>query len=183
MKELFERLRAAFANLALREKLLVGGAGGLILLFVVWFALVSPVLGALFRASERAATAEREIKALAALRAEFDEVQGRLSTVETRIQANPSGNLFTTLESLARQATVRVDSMEPQTAPTNDRYRETKVQVVLKGVSLAQTVAYLQRIDSAPQPLSIKSLRLRTRPENPELLDVTFTVSSFEPVS
>ena len=29
--------------------------------------------------------------------------------------------------------------------------------------------------------LSIKSLRIRTRADKPELLDVTFTVSSFEP--
>jgi hypothetical protein len=30
--------------------------------------------------------------------------------------------------------------------------------------------------------LSIKSLRIRTRPEKPDLLDVSFTVSSFEPL-
>jgi hypothetical protein len=29
--------------------------------------------------------------------------------------------------------------------------------------------------------LSIKSLRIRSRKDKPELLDVTFTVSSFEP--
>jgi hypothetical protein len=30
--------------------------------------------------------------------------------------------------------------------------------------------------------LSVKALRIRTRTDNPELLDVTFTVSSFEPL-
>jgi type II secretory pathway component PulM len=71
--------------------------------------------------------------------------------------------------------------MEPRTTPASDAYRETKVQVGLKGVTLAQLVNYLHRIDSAEQVLSIKSLRIRTRKDKPELLDVTFTVSSFEP--
>jgi hypothetical protein len=70
--------------------------------------------------------------------------------------------------------------MEPQSAQSNEAYRETKVEVTLKAVSLAQLANYLHRIESAAQLLSIKSLRMRTRPDKPELLDVSFTVSSFE---
>jgi len=70
--------------------------------------------------------------------------------------------------------------MEPQPAPSNDRYRETKVEVGLKGVTLPQTVSYLHQIESERQLLTVKSLRIRTRTDKPELLDVTFTVSSFE---
>ena len=61
-----------------------------------------------------------------------------------------------------------------------DRYRETKVEVSLKGVSLPQTVAYLHEIEGSGELLTVKSLRLRTRADKPELLDVVFTVSSFE---
>jgi hypothetical protein len=53
--------------------------------------------------------------------------------------------------------------------------------VALKAVTLAQLVNYLHKIDTAPQVLSIKSLRIRTRKDKPEFLDATFTVSSFEP--
>jgi hypothetical protein len=42
-------------------------------------------------------------------------------------------------------------------------------------------VNYLHRIEVSPQVLSVKSLRIRTRSDKPEMLDVTFTVSSFEP--
>jgi hypothetical protein len=70
--------------------------------------------------------------------------------------------------------------MEPRTSPASAEYRETKVQVSLKGVTLAQVVGLLNRIDTAPQMLSIKSLRIRTRADKQDLLDVTFTVSSFE---
>ena len=106
----------------------------------------------------------------------------RLAAVEQRIRSESRGNLRTTLESLASAASVKVESMEPQATPENDRYRETKVEVGLAGVTLPQTVNYLHEIESAPQVLSVKSLRIRTRPDKPELLDVTFTVSSFEPL-
>ena len=101
---------------------------------------------------------------------------------EGRIQGAPVGEIFTSLEQMAAQSAVKIDSMEPRTSPASDEYRETKVQVSLKGVSLAQLVGLLSRIDGAPQMLSIKSLRIRTRADKQELLDVTFTVSSFEPI-
>ena len=66
--------------------------------------------------------------------------------------------------------------------PSDSAYRETKVEVKLEGVSLAQLANYLNKIESTPQLLSVKSLRIRTRADKPDLLDVTFTVSSFEPV-
>ena len=72
--------------------------------------------------------------------------------------------------------------MEPQAGATSEQYRENKVEVGLKSVTLAQTVNYLHRLETANQVLSVKTLRIRTRPEKPELLDVTFTVSSFEPI-
>jgi len=108
-------------------------------------------------------------------------VQGRLVAVEERIRSGPRGEIFTTLEKLAGESAVKIDSMEPRTSPASDAYRETKVQVTLKSVTLAQLVNYLHRIDASEQVLSIKSLRIRARKDKPDLLDVTFTVSSFEP--
>jgi hypothetical protein len=72
--------------------------------------------------------------------------------------------------------------MEPQASPASEAYRETKVEVGLRNVTLAQTVNYLHQIESSSQVLSVKALRIRTRPDVPEFLDVTFTVSSFEPL-
>jgi hypothetical protein len=72
--------------------------------------------------------------------------------------------------------------MEPQATPSNDRYRETKVEVELKEVTLQQAVSYLHQIESSEQVLSVKSLRMRTRNDQASFLDVTFTVSTFEPL-
>jgi type II secretory pathway component PulM len=180
VRELWNRLTAAFGNLSQRERLLVSSAGLLIGVAVIYFAIVVPVLATGDRAADRLEAAETSYEVMTRLRADYDDVQQRLLGIEGRIQRGSRGNLRTTLENLAQKSMVAVESMEPQTAPSNDRYRETKVEVALKGVTLPQTVAYLHQIETAEQLLTVKSLRIRTRADKPELLDVTFTVSSFE---
>jgi hypothetical protein len=173
--------RTYFANLSPRERMLVSIVGflaaGLILLAVVF-----QLLAVGERLDARRAAADQELQVVARLRREYDEVSARLRAVEQRIQGGRRGNLRTTLESLAQRANVKVESMEPQASPTHERYRETKVEVGLREVTLAQAVSYLHEIERTPQPLSVKALRIRTRQDKPEFLDVTFTVSSFEPL-
>lgn len=181
MSGLLARLRSWFEGLAPRERWLVGAAGLVLALALVFAVVVQPLRGAADAAEARARAAARELEVLQQLRARYDEANARVSRVESRIRGGPQGEIFTALETMARESAVQVDSMEPRTTPASEHYRETKVQVALKGVTLAQTVNYLHRIESAPQLLSVKSLRMRSRRDDPELLDVTFTVSSFEP--
>jgi type II secretory pathway component PulM len=180
MSELWGRVTAAFANLGPRERLLVSTAAGLTGFAILYFAVVIPVIGIGDRASERLEGAQNTYQMMRRLRANYDEVSGRLAGVEKRIVRGRRGNLRTTLENLAARSQVRVESMEPQTAPASAEYRETKVEVGLRSVTLPQTIAYLHQIESSNDVLAIKTLRIRTRPDKPELLDVTFTVSAFE---
>jgi type II secretory pathway component PulM len=182
MRELWQRLRSALQNLSMRERALVSAVGVVVVGALLFVLVVQPALDAAERARERVAAAEQQLAAMTRLRQEFEEVRVRLDAVEQRIQGGARGNLRTTLESMASEASVRVESMEPQSSPANDSYVETKVEVGLGGVTLAQMVNYLHRIEESNQVLSIKSLRVRTRADKPELLDVTFTVSSFEPI-
>ncbi len=155
-------------------------AGGTLALAVLWFLMIQPVRGLVQGAEARVATAETEVELARQLRRELAGLSGQLEAVEVRVRRGPRGNLFTILESLAAQSAVKVASVEPQAAPNSDLYKETKVQVVLKQVTLAQAINFLHRIESADQLLSVKSLRVRTGRSQNELLDVTFSVSSFE---
>jgi type II secretory pathway component PulM len=183
MNALWARLRALIRGLAPRERALLSVAGGTALLLLGYLLLVRPVAAAQRNAELRVAAAEDQLVAVRRMRTDLDEVQARLSSVEQRIARGPRGNIFTLLETLAGRSAVKVESMEPQTALSSEQYRETKVEVVLKSVTLGQAVNYLHQIESADQVLSVKSLRIRTRRDDSKLLDVTFTVSSFEPLS
>lgn len=182
MTEWWNRLLAAYNGLEPRERLLVSISGGLVALALLYGVVVRPLVGAAGRGEQRLVTADQQLHNMQRLRRDFDDVHGRLTDIEQRIRNGSRGNLRTILETLAGQAKVQVESMEPQASPSHPVYRETKVEVGLRNVTLAQTVNYLHQIEVAPQALSVKSLRIRTRPDQPELLDVSFTVSSFEPI-
>ncbi len=182
-RELFARVATYLANLSTRERVLVGGAASCVAIAILYAGVALPLLSARSTVRERASAAEQQLAALQRMRRDFDQLHERLAAVEGRIQGGQRGNLRTTLENLARKSGISIQSMEPQAAPKNPRYRETKVELGLEGVSLEQAVRYLHEIEThAGQLLSVKSLRLRKRPDRGELLDVTFAISSFEPV-
>ncbi len=182
MKKLWSQLRAAFDDLSERERTLVLIVGALFVVLAFYFGVIQAALGLHSDAQQRFTRAEQQLKTMSRLRREFDDVNERLTSIEQRIQVSTRGNLRTTLESLARASKVKIESMQPQATPSNDLYRETKVEVELKRVTLQQTVSYLHQIESSDQVLSVKSLRMRTRKDKSNFLDVTFTVSTFEPI-
>ncbi len=182
-RELFERFRAAFDNLSLRERALVSGAGGTVIIALFYVGLVMPALGASDNAAQRVRSAEQRLQAMRRLRTEYDDVVHRLASVESRIDTDSRGNVRTALENLARQADVKIESMEPQASPANEQYRETKVAVRLESVTLEQAVKLLHQIETHPkQVLSVKKLRFQSRSDKSQLLNLSFTVSSFERV-
>ncbi len=182
MKEWLNRLRAWFDGLARREKMLVAGAGAAVALALAFVAGVQPLLGARTAAAERADAARRQYDTVRNVKVHYDEVSGRLAAVEQKIATGPQGNLLATLQDLAQRSAVKLDSIEPRTSPSAPPYRETKLQVTLANASLPQVVRFLHEIETAPQVMSVKSLRLRMRADQPGMLEVTFTVSSFERV-
>lgn len=185
MSDLLARLQAAWVELSQREQILVGSAAALAAISIVWLGMLSPLLHVANSTTSGVGGAEDQLEAMKRVRREHDEVTGRLSSVEKRIRTKgQNSNILTLLQSLAATSGVKVESMDQRQAANNDVYKETKVEVELKSVTLTQTVDYLHNIESSQQLLSVKSLRLKTRNEkvSPSLMDVTFAVSSFEPL-
>jgi type II secretory pathway component PulM len=182
VNELLERLKVLWRDLAPRERILVAGAGGVLAVAILLLGVVGPILDAADGASQRRVTAAQQLQAITRLAAEYDRLSARLGKVEERIRTNrEKSNLRSLLESLASQSQVRIASMEERQAGRNDHYTETKLEVNLKGVTLGQTVRYLHNIESSNRQLSVKSLRIKSQQGQDARLDVTFSVSSFEP--
>jgi len=190
MSELLGRVRVLWDGLAPRERILVGIAGGALAILLLLFGIVMPVLAATDHATSNAENAERQLAMMQRMRRDWDVLDLRLNAVESKIQASRDGqNLLTLLASLATRAGVKPTSMEKRQSGESEHYEETKVEVSLKSVTLQQAVNYLASIESAQQPLSVKSLRIKRRPgrarkpnENAaDLIDVTFSVSAFKP--
>lgn len=183
MSELWSRLLAAWDNLSPRERTLIGAAGGMLLVTILFAGVIQPLLTYAGSAGTRVEGAEQQLASMLRLRREYDEVNGRLSQVEERIRTNRDDrNLLTLLETLAQQSSVKVDSMEERKSPDDEKYKETRVEVELKKVTLTDTVSYLHKIEASDRLLTVKSLRIKGRSDKSDLLDVSFHVSTFEPL-
>jgi len=191
MKDLFGRLLVVWDGLMPRERVLVGIAGGALVIVLLVFGLVMPIQSASDSAADDAESAERDLQMMVRMKRDWDGLHGRLSEVEARIQQTRNQqNLLTLLESLAALAGVKPTSMEKRQSGESEAYEETKVEVSLKNVTLRQAVSYLSSIETNDQPLSVKSLRVKRRPGRArggqsaqDLIDVTFSVSTFKPLS
>jgi len=182
MSGFLNRLLALYAERLPRERLLIAVAGSSLILSLLWLSVVAPISRMAESGGRRIEIADQQLRVMERLRQSYDESLRQLSSVEERIRGVSGGNLRTDLESLAKQASLSIDSMEPEAAPTHPNFRETKVEVGLRNVGLSQVINYLHRIETSERVYSIKSLRIKTRPDRSDLLDVNFSVSSFEPI-
>lgn len=181
MNEFLMRLNGFWDDLSSRERVLVGSAGAALLVSLVVVGVIQPIFSVASGIEARAETAEQQLEAMNRLRREYDVVNASLSIVEAQIRANPQKrNLLTLLESLASGASVKINSMEERKAQENDKFKETRVEVRLKKVTLEAAVSYLHAIESSDQLLTVKSLKMKNRTDRSNLLDVTFNVSTFE---
>lgn len=181
MNDILTKLSESWAELSQREKILSGGAGGMLVFTILFIGVIQPLMGMSSNVEARVEAAEQELLAMNRIRRQYDIVNANLTRVEERIQANhEKRNLLTLLESLAAASSVRVDSMEERKAQDDEKYKETRVEVRLKSVSLKDTVSYLQAVEASDQLLTVKSLRIKNRSDSSDLLDVTFNVSTFD---
>jgi len=183
MSELWTRFLAAWANFSSRERILISSALGLTLVALLIVGVIQPLISLGSSLQTRAETAEQQLQAMTRLRREYDVVHASLTQVEERIAANQEKrNLLTLLEALAKESGVKIDSMEERKAQDDDKFKETKVEVKLKRVSLNDTVSFLHAIESSDRLLTVKTLKIRNRPDRSNLLDVNFNVSTFDPL-
>lgn len=183
MRDLWIRIQDVWDNFTAQERLLLGTLGALVGGILIFLAVINPILSATTNARTRVEASERDFEMMVQLRREYETINARLASVEERIRANrDKQNTLTLLESLASAANVKIDSMEERKSPDHELYRETRVEVSLKNVTLTQVVSLLHGIESATRQFSVKGLRVKTRADKGDTLEVGFTVSSFEAI-
>jgi Tfp pilus assembly protein PilO len=182
VNELLAQLRALVEKRSPRERWLAVLAACVALALALQAFVAGPLRDRLARTHSEIERLESDLQISARMSREIRRLRSDLSLVEARIKPGETTNLFTLLESLAGEAQIRdqLESIKPKQPSGNDRYPETRVEVSLKGATLKQTVQFLHKIESAPMLLIIRSLRIKSREDQSQLLDVSFSVSSFK---
>lgn len=182
MKRLLAILRSFLDARSPRERWILALGGVTLIVLMVNFAVAQPLRARVERGEAQVARLQGELERAVRLARSVGELQTAVRQTEERIAPGEKTNLFTLLENIAEEARIkdRLESIKPKQPSTNALYPETRLEVSLKGATLEQTVKLLYAIDTAPAHLIIRSLRIKSRPDGSDLLDVSISVSSFE---
>lgn len=154
-------------------------------LWLLYWLVQGLILAPMEGAKRTIAAREVALRQMRILQSDYRRVQGQVSLLESQIRSGQQGNVLSMLEEMANEVQIKdkITSMDPRSTPPNDVYRESVIEVRLQQVNLKQLVDYLFKIENSGSFLKIKRLRLKTRSDDPGYLDVTFRVSSFEPIN
>jgi general secretion pathway protein M len=170
-------------RLAFREKVVLGLgalAGGMLLAYTL---IITPYSEKMRVLDRRIAQKTVELKEISALSHEYLEIKRRMEELKEKAgKRGKSFPLFSHLESLATKTRIKgnIASMKPQSTPLGEHYKESSVAVKLENITTKQLVDYLLRIENSEAFLRIKRLHLKKRNDNPQYLDATFIVSTYE---
>jgi len=182
VSDLWARIRGYIQQRSPRERWLIAGVLMVAGTLLLQAAVISPLRDGLTNAERDSTELATDLLRAQRMARDIVLLRADLERVEARIKPGESTNLFTLLEALAGEAQMgeRLESIKPKQPSNHPTYRETRVEVSLKGTTLEQTVQFLYKIESAPVLLIIRSLRMKSRRDDATLLDVSFSVSSFE---
>ena len=165
-----------------REKMAIV-VGGVAVALVLFFQFgLAPALGRMKMLDRDLARKEREVQEMKTLRASYLTQKAVMEELNRSLsQRGPEFAIFKILEDLANKSGTKstIVSMNPALSTAGELYREESVDMKLEGVALQQLIQYLYEIERAPQLLRVRRLAIKPRPANPDMLDVTFQVSTF----
>lgn len=119
------------------------------------------------------------------LKAEYNSLKKEHAELEKAASRTREGfSPLTFMEGVGAQARIkdRVISMKPILTPIGGDYRESSVEVKIERIVLEQIMRYLHIIEGSDYPLRVKTLHLKSRFDDPGMMDASVTVSFYEKV-
>jgi general secretion pathway protein M len=165
------------ARLSTRERVLVGIAVAVFLslgLIVIGFSLSGAI-------SRREASIREKGKALQeiwSLAATYKERDARRKQLEEKLRVPVK--LFTYIDELSKKQGVEIGDMQDRGNTTGaDKVTEAVVEFDLSKLTLDKLTNFLNAIEHGPHILKIKKIRLRTRLDDPNSVDVSLAVATY----
>lgn len=160
-------------------------------------ALIVAVLAGLFilllpgflweRSAERELTAlKKKQREFSALAGEYRSLKGSISALERKKTLTKSASIAQAIGDISRSLGVagKVKSIKGTGArQTPNQMNEETAEIQIEKLSINEVVQLLYKIENAPMILAMKTVVIKKSFENPELLDVTMTVSLFTPMA
>jgi hypothetical protein len=181
-RESLRSLGLLLSRLSRRERWVVGGGALLIFLLFGYLFILSPMLDRLKLFDQLIPRKEREMTELNDLAATYAALSSRLSEVEGRIRPSADFSILSFVEETAGRTQVRgnIAYIRPLAFQTHEKIREVPVEVKVENLTLSRLVGFLSAVEQGPALLRVRRLSLKTRFADPQFMDATFVVSSYE---
>lgn len=182
----FGRIDQFLIRLSTREKWMLGGGGFIASFLIIFFFLVDPTLERMKQLDSLIPRKERDLSELIRLKQSFQGVSKEIDAVVLALPEESSFSALSFLEEHAAKNRIKgnIAFIRPLAAQEHlSRYREVPVEVKVEKVRLSEIIPFLAALENSKNRLRIKRLSMKTRFSNPDLMDVTFLVLSYEKVA
>jgi general secretion pathway protein M len=170
-------------RLSPRERGLVIGAALFITMALVYGLIVDPLITSQSRYHSMALRKRDDLARFRMLAMDYRKMDSSLKYLENKVSAEKSGtSLLATMEAEARKLGLseRIASMKPFTNDLDSGMVETSVEMRLEKVNLRELVELLKTIENSALMARTGRLRIKTRFDDPQLLDTTVLVTALE---
>jgi len=140
------------------------------------------ISGAIDKRERNIKIRKEEIAQLETLRGEYEAATTRQKAAEARIKQSAATSLFTLMQKAAAEVGLPLSDLNERRLPVKDSdLSEVTVDVTLKDLSMDKLVALLEKIEGRTTGgvVKVSKLKVKTRFDNPELLEATLTVSTW----
>ncbi len=150
---------------------------------LIYTLIIVPVWEQKTRFNSMAQRKKVELVTFRELASRFQDLENSMSGMETNIKKRTgSFSILGMLEREARELGIqdRIASMKPMNSQLDQRIRESSVEIRFEKLDLVRTVEFLKKIEGSKDLVVIKRLRIKSRFDDPQFLDVTLLASTLE---
>ena len=171
-----DNLKRSFAQLTPRERMLLGVAGGGLVLFVASIAF-SSLSSSISRHEIAIEEKEGQLKQVAAYAQTFTEAERTRKEMEGRL-GGPPLRLLSHMQELCDRHGLTIGSMNDRGETNLAGLKESLVELQLGAAPIEKFIPLLNEVEKSPRPVKIRKLRVRTGTD-PKVLQVNMTVATY----
>jgi general secretion pathway protein M len=174
-------LEAWFSRLAPRERVMVSAAALAVAAFILFLVFTKVQRGI----SAREANIERKTEVIAQvgkLAQGYRQAQAERAQLEAKLRGPPL-QLMSFVAQTGQRLGIEVNDLRPGTpgaASAGDKVVEETVEVNLAKLELPKLASLLQELERGPGVVKVRRLALRTRSDDPNAVDATIVVATYQ---
>ncbi len=176
------REKSGFDNLEKREKITIFIGACFILCFLILQFAITPYFDARKKLENSIAKKKSDLIELQTLQQEYRTLKAEAGGIKEQLQKRAANfSLFSFLDSQATEAEIKdlISYMKPATSEGDGDLLESSVEMKLQRISLEKLVAYLERVESPENVVSIERISIQESSKENSGLEVILQIMTF----